>query len=101
MQGFRVSTGLPDRSSAAKGWHAMLNIPRDSRELGTYMALAQVGMEMVAPIGVGWLLDYYFDWSPWGIVGGAVVGFIGGLGHLLSLKNRQDRSSSKPGPEGS
>jgi F0F1-type ATP synthase assembly protein I len=69
----------------------------DRRELGKYLALAQVGFEMVGPIGIGILLDVYLGWSPWGIVGGAVVGLCGGLAHLITLTNRQDRvDSSEP-----
>jgi F0F1-type ATP synthase assembly protein I len=63
--------------------------PPGRRELGHYVAIAQVGMEMAAPIVIGLLLDYAFGWSPWGIVGGAVFGLIGGLAHLIALANRQ------------
>ena len=73
----------------------------DRKELGRYLALAQVGFEMVGPIGIGILLDYYLGWSPWGIVGGAVVGLCGGFAHLITLASRQDQSdSSKPQREG-
>jgi F0F1-type ATP synthase assembly protein I len=69
----------------------------DQKNLGHYIALAQVGMEMVIPIGIGAALDHYFKWSPWGIVGGAVFGLIGGISHLVALANRENPSdSSKP-----
>jgi F0F1-type ATP synthase assembly protein I len=69
----------------------------DFKNLGYYIALAQVGMEMVIPIGIGAVLDYYLKWTPWGIVGGAVVGLIGGLSHLVAIMNRENPSdSSKP-----
>jgi F0F1-type ATP synthase assembly protein I len=64
----------------------------DMKSLGYYIALAQVGMEMVIPIGIGAALDYYFHWGPWGIVGGAVLGLIGGLSHLVALMNQENRS---------
>src|SRR5690242_569580 len=65
--------------------------PEDPRELGYYLSLAQVGMEMVAPIGLGAILDrYVWDWGPWGLIGGTVLGFVGGLAHLVTLANRQD-----------
>ena len=51
--------------------------PPDSRELGYYFALAQVGVEMVAPLGIGLGLDFYFGWLPWATVTGAVLGFVG------------------------
>jgi F0F1-type ATP synthase assembly protein I len=69
----------------------------DFKNLGYYIALAQVGMEMVIPIGIGAVLDYYLKWTPWGIVGGAVVGLIGGLSHLVAIMNRENPSDpSKP-----
>jgi len=68
---------------------------RNSRELGYYFALAQVGLEMAAPIVIGAVLDSYLDWSPWGVVVGAIVGFVGGLTHLIMMVNRQDTSESQ------
>jgi F0F1-type ATP synthase assembly protein I len=86
--------------ATAKGWPCMIFNPRDSQDLGHHLALAQVGTEMVAPIAVGWLLDYSFGWAPWGIVAGAVLGLIAGLGHLVSLRNRQnERKRPRPGQE--
>jgi F0F1-type ATP synthase assembly protein I len=76
--------------------------PPDSKELGYYFALAQVGMEMVAPLGIGLGLDFYFGWLPWATVTGAVLGFVGGFIHMLALVNRHDaeersrRNGSKP-----
>ena len=70
--------------------------PPDPSELRRYFALSQVGLEMVAPIGVGLALDYYLGWSPWGAVVGAVLGFVGGLAHLIVLVNRpKDSEDSK------
>lgn len=75
--------------------------PPNRRELSHYMAIAQVGMEMAAPILVGLLLDYSFGWSPWGVVAGAVFGLIGGLAHLVALSKRQHpNGSSKPQRDG-
>jgi F0F1-type ATP synthase assembly protein I len=70
--------------------------PINPREYGHYISLAQVGMEMAAPIGIGLAVDYYLDWSPWSVVVGAVLGLVGGLAHLVVLMNRQDpRHSSQ------
>jgi len=64
-------------------------------EYGFYISIAQVGLEMAALIGIGLLLDHYFDWSPWGVVGGAVFGLIAGVAHLAALANRRDDKDSK------
>jgi F0F1-type ATP synthase assembly protein I len=61
-------------------------------ELGYYFSLAQVGLEMVVPIGLGvWLQDLY-DFRPWGVVVGAVLGLTVGLTHLVVMTNRRDAS---------
>ena len=64
--------------------------PQYPREFGYYIALAQVGLEMAAPVGIGVALDYLFNWSPWGVIGGAILGLVGGIGHLISLTSRQE-----------
>lgn len=69
--------------------------PLNPREFGHYVSLAQVGLEMVAPIGIGLLLDYQFGWSPWGVVIGAVIGLVGGIAHLVALANRTGDSDSR------
>jgi F0F1-type ATP synthase assembly protein I len=58
------------------------------------MALSQVGFEMVVPIGLGVVVDHYLGTKPWLTVAGAVLGFVGGLVHLISLSSKGD----KPGP---
>jgi F0F1-type ATP synthase assembly protein I len=71
--------------------------PVGSREYGFYISIAQVGLEMAAFVGIGLLLDHYLDWSPWGVVGGAVFGLVAGVAHLAALANRgDDRDSKKP-----
>lgn len=68
----------------------------DPKELGRLFAFAQVGFEMAAPVGIGMALDYYLDWRPWGTVGGAIVGLVGGIFHLVVLSNRQTDDRRKP-----
>lgn len=63
--------------------------PETRRQLGYYFALSQVGFEMAAPIGLGYLLDEWLGSLPWITIGGAVVGFVGGLAHLVVLSKRQ------------
>jgi len=62
----------------------------NAKQLGRYMELAQVGLEMVAPIGLGWLVDYLVGTSPWGIVVGALLGLAGGMIHLVAIANRKE-----------
>ena len=72
--------------------------PPSPEELGRYFALSQIGLEMVAPIGLGLALDYWLGSSPWGAVIGAILGLLGGMGHLvviLNAKSAQDRSKSQ------
>src|SRR5436309_1196072 len=53
--------------------------PPSPEELGRYFALSQIGLEMVAPIGLELALDYWLGSSPWGAVIGAILGFVGGI----------------------
>ena len=71
----------------------------DSKELGYYFTLAHVGMEMVIPMVVGIVIDRYMGWSPWATVTGVVLGFTGGIVHLIVLASRPDpkRRSGPPG----
>ena len=72
----------------------MQHKPPDHQQLGQYYALAQVGFEMVAPLVGGLMVDYFFGIMPWGAVLGAVIGFVGGVAHLVFLMNRDnDRDS--------
>ena len=61
-------------------------------QAGYYFELSQVGLEMVAPIGLAYWLDYLLDWFPWLTVIGAVLGLVGGLAHIISLTNRHAES---------
>lgn len=71
----------------------------DPKQLGIYFTLAYVGMEMVAPVVVGLFLDHQFDWTPWGTVSGAVLGFLGGFVHLISILNRPKGPPPQPRDE--
>jgi hypothetical protein len=72
--------------------------PPDSRQLGRYFALAQVGLEMAAPIGLGWLIDGWLGWFPWATVSGAVLGLVGGMYHLIVMLNQPDPPEQGPQP---
>lgn len=64
-------------------------VPRD-REMGKLMAIGQIGLEMAAPIGLGWWLDVQFGTLPWLIIAGAVVGLVGGVAHLVVMMNKAE-----------
>jgi F0F1-type ATP synthase assembly protein I len=70
------------------------------REIGLYFALAQVGLEMVLPAVLGVYLDPYYGTTPWITVTLGIIGFAGGLVHLLALvkKKPKDESSDKKPP---
>ncbi|QVL32303.1 hypothetical protein KIH39_26310 [Telmatocola sphagniphila] len=38
---------------------------------------------LTGPILVGVFLDYAFGWSPWGVLGGLALGFIGCMMYLV------------------
>jgi F0F1-type ATP synthase assembly protein I len=65
--------------------------PPNPKELGFYVELAQVGLEMVAPVGIGLVLDFYLHWGPWGAVVGAILGLVAGLAHLVAIQNRHEQ----------
>lgn len=69
--------------------------PEDPRNLGLYFALAQVGMEMVVPVGLGIGLDMKLDWAPWGSVVGALLGLTMGITHLVVLANKQNDENQR------
>jgi F0F1-type ATP synthase assembly protein I len=73
----------------------------DRKELGRYIALGQVGLEMVVPIVGGLVLDHYANSSPWGIIGGAVLGLLGGFVHLVQMLNKMDSKDSSRSDQGS
>jgi F0F1-type ATP synthase assembly protein I len=70
--------------------------PLNPKEFGFYVALAQVGIEMVVPIALGFWLDQWIGSMPWATVVGAVVGFAGGLYHLISMVRQHDAGSKNP-----
>jgi F0F1-type ATP synthase assembly protein I len=63
----------------------------DPRELGFYFALAQIGFEMMVPVGLGLLVDFLLGWLPWLTIAGAGLGFAGGLTHMVLMLNRHER----------
>jgi F0F1-type ATP synthase assembly protein I len=72
--------------------------PLNPKTLAFYVAISQVGLEMVAPIVAGLVVDYYLGWSPWGVVVGAVAGPVYGFWHLVVLLNRPPDSGPRDDP---
>lgn len=65
----------------------------DPGEFGRLFALSQIGLEMVVPIVVGAVLDYYFAWGPWGVIIGAVLGFLTGILRIVRYLHQQDEAN--------
>jgi len=74
-----------------------MSSPQDSdrRRLGTYYALAQVGLEMVVPIVLGWWLDGQLGLAPCLLILGVIFGFVLGIWHLVILSRLVDSNSDK------
>jgi F0F1-type ATP synthase assembly protein I len=74
----------------------MLPKDRERRQLGIYYAMAQVGLEMVVPVGLGWWVDEKLGTGPWLLIGGVILGFIVGVVHLVALsKSANGRDDKK------
>jgi F0F1-type ATP synthase assembly protein I len=56
------------------------------------MEIGAVGTEMVAPILVGWVVDYFTHLMPLFMILGAIAGLIFGLRRLIQLN--KPRSSA-------
>jgi F0F1-type ATP synthase assembly protein I len=56
------------------------------------LGLSQVGLEMVVPIGLGVLLDLYFQTTPWLMVIGVAAGLLVGWVQITTLLRRLDRA---------
>jgi hypothetical protein len=82
------------RARLHAGETAMPDSPDTPSPWGYYWVLAQVGFEMAVPIAIGMALDRYFGWAPWAGAAGALIGFVGGIIHLIFLLRRLD----PPGP---
>ena len=72
--------------------------PQRSVDRARYAALAQVGTEMVAPLIVGLVLDFQLDTKPWLTLAGVVLGFAGGLYHLVAVLVRKPPAGPPESP---
>lgn len=71
----------------------------DPKQLGRYLELSQIGLEMVVPIAIGAILDSVLEWAPWGTIVGAFLGLIGGMAHLIAFLNRKPDSPAEKKPD--
>ena len=64
------------------------------------MRMASSGFDLAIVVGgftaIGWWLDRKYGWAPWGVLTGAILGIVGGLGNFL----RAARAASKSMPHG-
>lgn len=59
-----------------------------SKNMGRWMALSQCGFEMVAPMFIGLLLDNWLHTMPVFTIIFLILGFVGGLTHIVILSNQ-------------
>ena len=83
-----------EKAPAKQGAGPMSQDPKP-RELSFYYSLAQIGFEMVVPIALGVFLDDWLGLTPWITSVMAVVGFAGGLLHMVLMLNQRDREDSR------
>ncbi len=72
--------------------------PPDPGKMGKALMLTQVGMEMVVPALIGLGIDYGLGSAPWCLIIGALLGFGGGLVHLVALTRPKDGPPNEGGP---
>jgi F0F1-type ATP synthase assembly protein I len=77
----------------------MFGKPVNRRFLARLLALASVGVEMVVPAVIGLLIDRWLGSSPLGLIGGAVIGFVGALIHLIVLSQPRAEEEDPRGPK--
>jgi F0F1-type ATP synthase assembly protein I len=62
------------------------------------MRYAGLGIELAAAVGglslVGYWVDRHFGSGPWGLLGGALIGLVGGMYNLV----REALAATRPGP---
>jgi F0F1-type ATP synthase assembly protein I len=71
---------------------------RQSGEYGYLLAIGQVGIEMVVPIGLGVGLDMWLGTMPWITVASVMFGLFAGIVHLLVLVDRMDKAVKSEPP---
>lgn len=66
------------------------------------MAALKLGYEFSAAVGgfcfIGWLVDWFCETKPWGLLIGAILGLIGGMYNLIRDALRMSRDQDQHNP---
>lgn len=69
----------------------------DFKDIQNYTEYISLGTEIVSamlvPIIAGYLVDYYWETSPWGFIIGALLGFLGVFNTIYKIAKRANRES--------
>jgi F0F1-type ATP synthase assembly protein I len=66
---------------------------------GDFRGLAMIGTAvagMVATVLIGAWVDRRYGTEPWGVTIGAVIGIVGGVGHLITISRRSAGGGKPP-----
>jgi F0F1-type ATP synthase assembly protein I len=66
---------------------------QEVRQQRLLFTLASTGLEMVSPLVIGAILDWYLGWTPWLTITGLVVGSVSAISHMVLLANKEDREA--------
>lgn len=95
-QGEELRRPSPDyaarpKTSAAQAYN------QGMAEAGPYLGLGiQIAASMLFFVGVGYAVDWWLDTSPWGVIVGAVLGFIGVIALVVQLAGEASGATPPP-----
>ncbi len=73
---------------------------KDPFQLNKYSELMGLGIEiavaMALPVVIGVYIDHRFESTPWGVLGGAILGMVSMVLKLYKVAIRSDSSKRKP-----
>ena len=69
------------------------------REAGPYLTVGlQIAFSMLFFVGVGWAVDAWLGTTPWGVLAGTILGFLGVIGLVIRLAAEANAPKAK-GPK--